>query len=398
MGRRRTLFALLLILALIGTACAKKDGGGGTTAEGGKPTVKIAFMGALTGPNASLEIGPKNAAAMLIEQSNAKGDLPVKLEFQPEDTQGLPDPAKNIAQKLRGDDKVVGVIGPGFSGESKSAGDILEGMGVPRITPSATATSLGQRGWKHWFRGVASDAVQGGQTPDVILKYLKGTKVYIGHDKTEYGQGIAEIIQSKLKESAPNSLVGFEGADPGKDDYSALVTKAVSKQADVFYWGGYEPEALKIVPQLKSKGFKGTFVGGDGSKGSTIVSVKEAEGIVLTCPCIEPSSSQDESAKVFVQQYKAKYNEAPSVYAAEGHDTALVLIEAIRKAGAPGSDITAYREKVNANVKATANLKGISTTYAFQENGELAGTPAVLLYKVEGGAYKPLGLVSDLAK
>ena len=83
---------------------------------------------------------------------------------------------------------------------SKSSGDILEDLGFARITPSATATSLDQHGWTHWYRGVGSDATQGGRAPDVIVKYLKAKKVYIAHDKTEYGQGLATIVLILLSE------------------------------------------------------------------------------------------------------------------------------------------------------------------------------------------------------
>jgi branched-chain amino acid transport system substrate-binding protein len=400
MGRRRRLFSLMLVPMLVASACAKKEetaGGGGED----RPKVTIAFMGALTGPNASLEIGPRNAAALLIEQTNAQGELPVEIAFQPEDTKGIETPdAVTIAQKLRGVENLIGIVGPGFSGESKSAGDTLDAIGVPRITPSATATALGQRGWKYWFRGVASDAAQGGATPDVLTRYLKGTKVYIGHDKTEYGQGLAEIIRNKLKEQDPKLVAGFEGADPGKEDYSPLVTKAIASKADVFYWGGYEPESQVIVRQLKARGYTGKFVGGDGSKGSSIVKVPEADGVILTCPCVEPNTSSDAATKKFVADYKAKYNEAPTIYAAEGHDSALVLIEAIRKAGAPGGDFKAYREKVNENVRKTSALKGVATTYTFEDTGELKVDPkkAVFLYKITGKEYEPLGLVADLAK
>jgi branched-chain amino acid transport system substrate-binding protein len=395
MDRRRTLVCLLLGLVLVGAACAKSNTAGGGS---GKPEVAIAFMGALSGPNASLEIGPKNAAGLVIDQANAKGDFPVRLVYEPQDTQGVETQARTIAQKLRSDDRIAGLIGPGFSGESKSSGDILEDLGFARVTPSATATSLSQHGWAHWYRGVASDATQGGRAPDVIVKYLKAKKVYIAHDKTEYGQGIATIVRDGLKAMNPGLVVGFEGVDPGKDDYSPLVTKVVAQGADVFYWGGYEPEAVHLVAQLKQKGFTGTFLGADGAKGSTLVKVPEAEGVVLTCPCIEPNISPDAVAKTFVSDYKAKFKTPPSIYAAEGHDAALVLIDAIRKAGAPGNDMKAYRAKVNANVKATSGLQGVAGTYAFQSSGELAGNPAVLLYKIKGGTYEALGQVDDLTK
>lgn len=397
MGRRRTLVCLLLVLALFGTACAKKDttaGGGGDDA---KPELTIAFMGDLTGANASLEIGPRNAAQLLVEQTNEKGDLPVKLVFAPEDTQGKEDQAVTVANKLIGNAKIVGVVGPGFSGESGTAGPVLEQAKFPRVTPSATNPTLAQRGWKYWFRAVANDDVQGGLTPDVLLKYVKGTKVFIAHDKTPYGQGLASIVEGKLP---PTAKVAFEAADPGKEDYGALVSKAVTSGADVFYWGGYEREAGLIVKQLKDRGFRGAFVGADGSKGDNLLKGggATANGAILTCPCLDPNASDQAAAKKFVDDYRARFGSAPSIYAAEGHDAALIIVEAIRKAGAPSGDISAYRQKVTDNVAATSGLAGLARTYKFEPNGELSGTPGLYLYKVQDGNYVLLGLVADLIK
>jgi branched-chain amino acid transport system substrate-binding protein len=396
MGRRGTLVGVALVLAMLGTACAKSDTGG-SAGGANKPEVTVAFMGALTGPDASLEVGPRDAAGLVIEQANKKGDLPVTINYDPEDTQGVEAQALTIANKLVGNDRIVGLVGPGFTGESGSAGPILEQKQFPRITPSATAPTLGRYGWKYWFRGVANDDVQGGVAPDVLTKYLKVRKVFIAHDKSPYGQGLATIVQSKLP---ADMKVGFEGIDKGKEDYGALVTKVIGSGADAFYWGGYQHEAGLLVKQLKDRGFKGVFVGADGSKGEELLSGggAAAEGSILTCPCVDPQTSDEPGAKAFVSDYTARYGKAPTIYAAEGHDAATILVDAIRKAGAPGSDMNAYREKVADNVRKTSGLQGVARTYQFQPSGELAGEPGIYLYKVQGGKYVSLGPVPDLVK
>src|SRR5207249_6826183 len=200
------------------------------------------------------------------------------------------------------------------------------------------------------------------------LKYLKAKKVFIAHDKTPYGQGLATIVQNKLPADAK---VGFEATDPGKEDYGALVTKVISSGADAFYWGGYQPEAGLIVKQLKGRGVKGTFVGADGSKGDQFLSVggPAAEGSILTCPCLDPSTSSASQAKTFIADYTAKFGTAPTIYAAEGYDATSVILEAIRKAGAPSGDITAYRQKLTDNVRQTAGLQGLARTYRFEPAG-----------------------------
>lgn len=392
MRRRYGVLAFVSVLALAGAACQP----GGAPAE--KETLKIAFLGDLTGPNKSLCIGPHQATQLLIEQTNAAGDLPVTLEYSPQDTQGDPTKALPIAKALAADDTVIGVVGPCFSGESESTGPDFEAAGFPRVTPSATRPSLALQGWTGWFRVVSNDDAQSGDTPKVLTNYAKGTKIFIAHDKSSYGEGLATLVNQATR-AAGGNVVGFEADDPGKEDYSSLVTKAISAGADVFYWGAYEKEAGLIVKQLRERGFTGKFVGADGSKGTNLLSVggAAAEGAILTCPCLDPNTSNDPDAVKFVTDYQAEFGAAPEIYAAEGHDATLVIIEAIEKAG-DFTDITAYRETVKENVAATSGLKGVTTTISFQANGELAGAPRTWLYLVQGGKFTLVGPIAEVVK
>src|SRR5712692_5842690 len=126
-----------------------------------KKTVTIAFVGAQTGDNANLGLNISNAAAMAIEEANAKGDLPVKVVLKPFDTQGLPEQAGNLKDKVVSDKTVVAIIGPAFSGESKAANPTFNQAGIPLISPSATNPTLSQQGWKVFHRVLANDTAQG---------------------------------------------------------------------------------------------------------------------------------------------------------------------------------------------------------------------------------------------
>jgi branched-chain amino acid transport system substrate-binding protein len=386
--------AVLAALALVAAACGREQ------EAPRKPTLKIAFMGALTGDYAQLVIHAKQGAQLAIEQANAKGDLPVRLELLPEDTQGSKDNALPIANQLKDDTSVVAVIGPAFSGESFAVNPILGQAGIPQVTPSATNPGLnaiaGVSG-KTWFRAVGNDNSQAEPTPDIIFKYLKGTKVYVAHDKSAYGQGLATIVRDGVQQKYPGKLAGFEGVDPGKKDYSPLVSKIIQSGADVLYWGAYSPEGSLILKQLRERGSRVQYVGADGSKDDTFLKIgADAEGAVLTCPCSDPTASSDPDARKFVTDYKARWNADPGVYGGEGYDSALLIIDAIRKAGAFTS-IADYRAKVARNLKETRGLKGVTKTYEFQDNGELvASAVQIYVYKVVGGKFVLQGKASEL--
>ena len=397
MRKRYVVVALLAALSVVGAACQRSTSSGGSS----KPGYKIGFMGALTGANAQLVVGSQRGANLAISQANAKGDLPVTLSLDPQDTVGDKDNAVRLAPKLAGDDKVIAVIGPAFSGESFSAGPILQQAGIVQITPSATNPGLAQQGWKAWFRAVGNDNSQGGPAPDVTEKILKGKKVFVANDNSAYGAGLAGIVRDGLNTRYPGSLAGFEAVDPGKDDYSDLAGKIVSSKADVFFWGGYSPEAAKIISQARGKGFTGTYLGADGSKDTTFLQNAGAsgEGAYFLCPCADVTTVSDPAATKFVADYKAGTGQNPIIYSGEGYDSANLIIEAIRKAGKPGSDIASYRRQIATNVHATNGFTGTTKTYAFQPNGELVDSAVVIyLYKVQAGKFVLVGKVNDLLK
>lgn len=400
---RKRLFAglaLSLALVLVAGACSKKEDGGTTTA---KPTLTLTYMGALTGDLAQLVIPGRNAAQLAIDEQNAKGDLPVILKLDPQNTQADKNKAATIAQGLKGKTDLLAVLGPAFSGESQTTGAVLDPAGILRVTGSATNPPLAANGWKYWFRGLGNDASQGGGVDDVILKYLKKKSIYIGHDKTQYGEGLATIVRDNLK-SAGGTVAGFEAQDPGKKDYSPLTSKVVAAKPDVFYWGGYSPELILITKSLREKGFKGLIMGADGAKDDSFLkgAGAAAQGVYLTCPCADPNVSTDTTTKAFVTAFKSKYTAEPGIYAAEYYDMVGLIADAIRKVGGPGdvataAGIKAYRDKIRDAIAATT-YKGITKTFGFQANGELVESAVeTYLYQVEGGKYKTLGKVTDLA-
>src|SRR6266540_797496 len=114
----------LIAASLALTACGgnNEDGGGGG-GGGGTQTVKIGFMGDLTGENSAIVIPPKNGAQLAVDEHNAKNPK-VKIQLVTYDSQADPGQAVALAQKAITQDKIVALIGPAFSGESKNVGPI----------------------------------------------------------------------------------------------------------------------------------------------------------------------------------------------------------------------------------------------------------------------------------
>jgi branched-chain amino acid transport system substrate-binding protein len=395
---KRTLrvLSVLAMLVVVGAACSKKtpEGGSTTGSTSAKTTVKLAYMGALTGDAAQLVVPGYQAAQLAVEEANAGkfGDLPVKIEIVGEDTQGSPDQAPGVADKIVNDPAFVGVIGPAFSGESNAAGGKFDGAGIPFITPSATNPTVAQNGWTHWFRAVGNDNSQGPAAANYIAQKLSPSCVVVASDDSTYGEGLADIVQSTLDAASVKTSSQKGAVTTGAKDFSALVTKIKDSTCNVVFYGGYSPEAGPLRTQLTQAGVTATLVGGDGIKDDAYLqgAGSAGEGTVAACPCADISSSTEATTTAFIADYKAKWNADPGIYSGEAWDISQIFIAAFKAGKTTRSAITDF-------VKSLNEFAGLTKKYTFQSSGELAESAvSIYFYQDESTVWKFLGVSTDI--
>jgi branched-chain amino acid transport system substrate-binding protein len=356
----RAIGGVAIIGLIAGAAACNKDSSSSSdTAGGSNCGYKLAYFGALTGSSANLGVNIEQGFELAIEQYNkTKGSECITVaKF---DSQGAAEVAPGVARSLVADKKIIGIVGPPFSGESEAADPIFEAAGIPTVTPSATRVSLAANGWKTFHRAVANDDAQGPAGAAYIKDNLKATKVFVADDQSAYGQGLADVVKAKLGALVVGSDK-TEG-DGKQTDFSALVQKVQTSGATALFYGGYYTNAGIIRKQLTAAGWKGTLLGGDGMKDpglSKASGVAAAVGTVVTCPCSPPEAA----GGTFVTDYKAKWNVAAGTYSDVAFDAANMLLQ-----GIDAGNNTA--EKLNTYLT-TVNYKGIANTYKFTDKGEL---------------------------
>jgi len=380
----RGLVAAVAASALLLSACGggDSDSGGSGSGGGAASEVKLGFMGAQTGPDAQLGINISNGAKLALEQHNAKSGV-TKVTLVTYDTQGDPTQATNQAKKAI-TDKVVGIVGPAFSGESKTAVPILEEAGIPSVSPSATAVSLAANGWKTWHRVLANDDVQGPGDADFMSKTLGAKNVAVIDDQSEYGKGLADAVRKQLGTSGVKVAVN-DSIDPKASSYSSTVNKVKPANVDAIFFGGYYSAAGKLIKQLRDGGVQGTFMSGDGSLDAQVISAAggtAANGVLLSCTCSSAVGSTDAEVQKFATDYKAKYNADPATYSAEGFDAANAFLQAIDAGKTSTSDINDFVTKID--------FKGVSKQIKFTDTGELAGN-LLFITEVKDGKLAFLG-------
>lgn len=356
-------------------------GSGGSTGGGGGQALKIGFFGALTGPNAQLGINIKNGEQLAIDQYN-KTNPKNQVSIDPFDSQGDPAQAPQGAQKMISD-KVVAVIGPAFSGESKAADSTLEQAGIPNISASATAVTLAQNGFKFFHRVLADDSLQGPADADYMTKTLHVKTIAVIDDNSSYGKGLADAFRGELKNAGATDALD-DHIDPNGQDYSSTVNKIVAAKPDAVFFGGYYDAAGRMLKQLKDASFSGKFMSGDGSKDPGLVKdagdPANAEGAFLSCACADVTASS--SGATFTSDYKAAFSGPPLTYSAEAYDAANFVLAAIKSGATTPSAINDYL--------GAHDWKGVTKDVKFTSNGNVSGG-TIYFYKVESGNITLIG-------
>ncbi|MEU5939795.1 branched-chain amino acid ABC transporter substrate-binding protein [Micromonospora sp. NPDC047548] len=366
----------MVALVAGGTACSS---GSDDTASGKDGCgSKIAFFGALTGSSAALGINEKNGVKLAVEKYN-KENADCKVELAELDSQGSPDQAPGLAQKAIDDTKILGIVGPAYSGESEAAGPLFNEAGLVHITASATRPSLSKQGWKTFFRAVGNDFSQGPAAGTYIKNVMKADRVFVIDDQSAYGAGLADEVKKVLGSAVVDSdKVQGEGKQV---EFSGVVTKVKAANVKAIFYGGYYQEAGLIRKQLTAAGVTAPLVAGDGvNDGAYITSAgaAAAEGTILTCPC-QPAA---EARGTFVEEYKALNGVEPGTYSDTAYDAANILLAGIKAKKTTRADLLEF-------VKGYSG-EGVASSYKFVEGGELDPAQVkVWAFKVQGGKVVP---------
>ncbi len=362
--------AVLFLCCIVLFACpdTKKD-----------DVIRIGIAGAHSGDLASYGIPTVRAAELIVSDKNSKGGINgKKIKLLIEDDACKPEMATNTATKLVTDGAHV-VVGHICSGATRAAMGIYRETKIVAISPSATNPALTQSGsYPNFFRTIAPDDSQAKMEVDFALDVLKFKKIAVLHDKGDYGKGLAEFAKKFLEESGKAEVSLYEGITPGAVDYSAVVQKIKRSKAEAVIYGGYHPEASKIVTQMRKKSMNTVFISDDGVKDDTFIKVagKFAEGIYATGP---KDTTKNPMAIAAINAHKKIYNEDPGAFFLNAYSATLALLNAIEKAGS--TDYNAVSNALRTEFVDTPLGK-----IRFDSRGDAIGV-GFSMYQVQNGVY-----------
>jgi branched-chain amino acid transport system substrate-binding protein len=291
--------------------------------------MSLAVTGPITGANASFGAQLTNGVHQAVDDINAKGGiLGQKITVEEGDDASDPKQGVSVANKFVGDG-VKFVVGPFNSGVTIPASDVYADNGVLMITPSATNPQVTDRKLWDVFRTCGRDDQQGKVWADLALGKLKDKKIAIVHDKTPYGQGLAEAAKRFMNAGGKKEVL-FEGVNVGEKDYSAIVSKIKESGADYLMWGGLHTEGGLIVRQMRDQGMKTVMISGDGITDNEFASIG-GPGVEGTLMTFGPDPRNNPAAKAVVAEIRAKGFE-PEGYTLYSYAAVQIMQQAAEKA------------------------------------------------------------------
>lgn len=367
---------LVMIMALsLFTGCSSKQAAPAASSEQTASdasleaeTIKVGLNYELSGNVATYGQGLTEGIELAVEEINSNGGvLGKQIELVKADNKSDNAEAANVAAKLITRDKVVAILGPATSGNTKGAIPVATQHKVPLISASATADDItvdsNGNVREFIFKTCFSDSFQGFIMANFAFEDLKVKNAAILMDNTsDYSKGLAKSFKERF-ESLGGTIVTEQAYQAKEKDFRAVLTNIKSGNPDVLYLPGYYEEVGLIVKQARDLGLNVPVLGGDGYDSPKLVELAGNEalnGVYFT----NHYSSMDNSPEVikFKEAFNAKYGKDPDAFNALGYDLAYFLADAIKRAG------EAEPLKIREALEATKNFKGITGTLTVDEN------------------------------
>jgi branched-chain amino acid transport system substrate-binding protein len=332
MSMRASKVASVIALAVVLTAGCS-SGGSGTGQLAPSAEIKIGAMLALSGEQAYANSPISNALTLAAEQINAAGGIDghqVKVVL--EDSKGTPQDGTAAFNKLTGSEGINAILG--VSTPVIAATLPLAERNQKLLLDIST---VGPKIWKDTKRSYSFSIypkadVEMAQQAHFAASRLKATKAAVLAVNTETGQASSDAFTQAFT-SAGGTITGIERYPANTTDFRPFLEKVDAGGPDVVSLI-HNVEGGTIVRQAKEDNLALKFIGYSGSVNDQFLELAggAAEGVYASTVGWNPNDPAKE-VQDFITNYKARFNQEPTVYAAMGYDGVHILAKVIAKVG-----------------------------------------------------------------
>lgn len=343
--------------------------------------IVVGEFASLTGKEATFGISSHEGTVLAVEETNAAGGLlGKKVRLVTEDNRSTPGESANAVNKLISSDGAVAILGEVASSRSMEAAPICQQQHIPQISPSSTNPKVTETG-DFIFRVCFIDPFQGTVMANFAHKTLKMQKVAVFTDvKSDYSKGLAKFFKEAFTK-AGGQIVAERDYSGGDKDFKGQLTAIKGVNPEGVFVPGYYTDAALICIQAKEVGLNVPLFGGDGWESDKLTEIggQAVEGNYFSTHYSPEAGG--EKGKAFVTAYQKRYGgKTPDAMAALGYDSAMVLFDATKRAGATDG------QKVRDALAATKDFEGATGKTTLDAHRD-ANKAAVIL-QVKSGKFK----------
>jgi branched-chain amino acid transport system substrate-binding protein len=372
--------AALLVLVLSADLLARRPAGPASPATAQIEELQIAFVERVPSTDAVERVLPaRHGAQLALEAAATTGGVGIDVGLVRVDPWLDADGLEEIIDDAR----TVAVIGAPYLSGQLGLGERFDAAGLPFVTLSVLGADLSRRGWDGWFRAVADVDDEAA----AIVAWLDDSgfaadDVCLAGDGSPGSRPLLRGVTTRLDGRAAARIRLDEEVLP-----SHVAVHVERARCAVVVWGGDGALGGDIAAELSDDlTDRPAFVGGSNLRDPAFAAVAggAAHGAISACSCVDLTTKTRLGAQRFVQDYQSQFGTSPGPFAVEAWDVARWMVRAI-EAGAP------TRAAVGDRLREVAPFDGLATTYAFDEDGEVALDMApVRMARFEAGRWAPL--------
>jgi branched-chain amino acid transport system substrate-binding protein len=326
-------------------------------------TIKLAFLGPLTGPNAAQGNGAKNGFDLAIREANKSGQFPFTIEMLTLDDASDPAVAVSAALKAVSDPMVVGASGHWNSSCALATIHTFHSFKVPFMVWGAISPRITEFNYPGVTRICPTLVQENVPFAKWVIEDLGYKSFSIISDTTDYGEQNTKAFRS-LAEKHKAQILSVDAVPTGTTDFRPILTKIKGLNPSAIYFGGVVMEGALSRSQMEKLGLDKLFcaVSGLADEKFNEIAAKAAEGVIITKPGFDLDELQ--RGVEFKKAYEAQgYKEPMGAYGIYAYEAAKVILGAIKQAGP--DDKVAIAKAVRAT-----KYDGILGTVTFDQNGQ----------------------------
>jgi len=346
---------------------------------GAKETVKIAFIGSLTGGNSANGIGGRNSTDLAVKLRNSNPKARYQYELVVLDDECKPDTGVQVATKAAADKSIVAGVTHYCSVVAIATVDTFHKFGLPTIVWGAVLPDITYGHNYPEIHRVNGTMINQNDTAANFMFGQGYRKWAVIHDTTDYGKGHNKYFSEDVKKHGGQISATF-GVTADQQDFTAELTQIKPLRPQALYFGGLTPIGVRIRSQMDKLGIDAAFQGTSG-----ILSDDFIKGLG---PLAEGALAFREGApleklpggKFFAEKYaEQKYTGSPEAYGPFAFAAAELLMDTIEKVGPD-------RRKIIAELAKVKDRDSIVGKITFDDHGQNT-VAAITKYVVQDGKW-----------